>query len=110
VPTDETHYKLMRLIEANPEMSQRDVARKLGISLGKANYCLRALVEKGWIKASNFKNSQNKAAYIYLLTPRGIDQKARLTLQFLRIKIREYERLRLEIEQMQNEADVINRR
>jgi EPS-associated MarR family transcriptional regulator len=64
----------MKLIEARPEFSQRDLARELGVSLGKANYCLRALVDKGWIKASNFRNSRNKAAYAYLLTPRGIDQ------------------------------------
>ena len=104
VPSEETHYKLMRLIEARPEMSQRDVARELGISLGKANYCLQALVTKGWIKASNFKNSRNKAAYIYLLTPRGIEQKARLAVQFLKIKIREYERLQVEIAQIRREA------
>ena len=108
--SDETRYKVMRLIEAHPEMSQRDVARELGISLGKANYCLKALVQKGWIKASNFKNSHNKAAYMYLLTPRGIEEKARLTVQYLRIKMREYERLRVEIEEMRNEAEERSRR
>ncbi|HET9389246.1 MAG TPA: MarR family EPS-associated transcriptional regulator [Steroidobacteraceae bacterium] len=102
---EETHYKLMRLLEANPGMSQRDVARALGISLGKVNYCVRALLGKGWIKAANFKNSHNKAAYMYLLTPRGIEEKARLTLRFLKIKIGEYEKLRLEIEQMRIEAE-----
>src|SRR4051812_16412953 len=96
---DETHLKVMRLLEANPEMSQREVARDLGISLGKANYCLRALMRKGWVKAANFKNSHNKVAYMYLLTPRGIEQKAALTLQFLAYKMREYERLKVEIEQ-----------
>jgi len=101
---DETRYKLMRLLDANPGMSQRDVARELGISLGKANYCLKALMEKGWIKAANFKNSQNKAAYMYLLTPRGLERKASLTLQYLQIKMREYEALRLEIEEMRREA------
>jgi EPS-associated MarR family transcriptional regulator len=104
VPTDETHYKLMRLIEAHPEMSQRDAARELGVSLGKVNYCLRALVRRGWIKAVNFKNSHNKAAYLYLLTPRGIEQKATLAVQFLGIKMREYEKLRAEIEQMCRET------
>jgi EPS-associated MarR family transcriptional regulator len=102
-------YKLMRVLDANPKMSQRDIARELGVSLGKANYCVKALVEKGWIKASNFKNSRNKAAYIYLLTPRGVDQKARLTVQFLRVKIREYEKLRIEIEQMRREAESVSR-
>jgi EPS-associated MarR family transcriptional regulator len=100
----ETHYKLMRMIEANPEMSQRDVARELGISLGKVNYSLRALIKKGWIKATNFKNSNNKAAYMYLLTPRGIEEKASLSVRFLRIKMQEYERLRVEIEDMRREA------
>jgi EPS-associated MarR family transcriptional regulator len=102
---EETHYRLMRLIEVNPELSQRDVARELGVSLGKVNYCLRGLVSRGWIKAANFKNSRNKAAYVYLLTPRGIEQKARLTVQFLRMKMNEYERLRVEIEQMRREAE-----
>ena len=105
MPAEETHYKLMRLIEANPEMSQRGIARELGISLGKANYCLQAVARKGWVKAINFKNSSNKAAYIYQLTPRGIEEKARLTVQFLSVKMREYETLRLEIEQMRREAE-----
>lgn len=102
---EEMQYKLIRLLEANPELSQRDVARELGVSLGKVNYCLRALVQKGWIKVANFKNSRNKAAYAYLLTPRGIERKAHLTVQFLQIKMREYETLRVEIEQMRRETD-----
>ena len=101
---DEIHYKLLRLIEANPEMSQREVARELGISLGKVNYCLQALMRLGWIKATNFKNSQNKAAYMYLLTRRGLQQKALLTVHFLQVRMKEYERLRAEIRQMQLEA------
>lgn len=102
--TGETHYKLMRVLEANPEISQRDVARELGISLGKVNYSLRALMKKGWIKATNFKNSNNKAAYMYLLTPRGIEEKASLSVRFLKIKMQEYERLRVEIEEMRRET------
>ena len=66
------HYKLMRLLEENPGLSQRDAARELGVSLGKINYCLRALIARGWVKATNFKNSQNKAAYLYMVTPSGI--------------------------------------
>lgn len=100
----EVHYKLMRALEANPGMSQRELARELGVSLGKVNYCLRALVEKGWIKASNFTNSQNKAAYMYLLTPHGIEEKASLTLRFLQAKTREYEALRKEIQQIRREV------
>lgn len=102
---DETRYELIRLLETNPEMSQRDVARKLGISLGKTNYCLRALIHKGWIKAANFKNSRNRVAYMYKLTPRGIEEKANLTLRYLQIKIREYETLRVEIERLRSEAE-----
>jgi EPS-associated MarR family transcriptional regulator len=100
------HYKLMRLLEANPEMSQRDIARELGVSLGKVNYCLRALIKKGWVKATNFTNSHNKAAYMYLLTPRGIEQKAGLTVQFLQARVREYEALRAEIKQIRREVEI----
>ena len=102
---DETHYKLMQLLKANPEMSQRDVARQLGVSLGKVNYCLRALIRKGWIKASNFKNSNNKAAYRYLLTPHGLERRTSLAIRFLRRKMREFEALRAEIEQMRRDAE-----
>lgn len=103
----EEHYKLMRLLEANPELSQRELARHLGISLGKVNYCLRALIQKGWVKASNFTNSQNKVAYMYLLTPRGIEQKATMALRFLQMKTAEYETLRAEIKQIRREAQAV---
>lgn len=105
VVTDEMRYKLMRLLEANPRLSQREAARELGISLGKVNYCVQALIRKGWIKASRFKNSHSKAAYMYLLTPRGIEEKASLTVEFLQIKMREYEVLRAEIEQMRRDVE-----
>jgi EPS-associated MarR family transcriptional regulator len=101
---EETRYKVMRLIEANPKMSQRDVARELGMSLGKVNYCLQALTRRGWVKAANFKNSNNKAAYMYFLTPRGLEEKARLAVRFLMIKMREYELLRAEIEEISMET------
>jgi EPS-associated MarR family transcriptional regulator len=100
----DTQDKLMRLIEANPGASQREIARELGISLGKVNYCLRALINKGWIKVNNFTNSQNKAAYMYLLTSSGLEQKASLTIRFLQSKIREYEALKSEIREMRQEA------
>jgi EPS-associated MarR family transcriptional regulator len=103
--SDEMRYKLMRLLEGNPNLSQRDAARELGVSLGKANYCLQALIRKGCVKAKRFKNSRSKAAYMYLLTPRGIEEKASLTLEYLQIKMREYEQLRHEIEQMQREVE-----
>jgi EPS-associated MarR family transcriptional regulator len=103
---DEIRYKLMRLLQANPEMSQRDVARELDISVGKVNYSLRALVGRGWVKVNNFRDSDNKLAYKYLLTPRGIEAKARLTVRFLRAKMDEYETLKMEIEQIRRDADV----
>jgi EPS-associated MarR family transcriptional regulator len=102
--TEELRYRLMRFLEMKPESSQREVSRELGVSLGHVNYCLRALIAKGWIKAKHFKNSQNKAAYIYLLTPRGLEAKARLTVRFLQIKTQEYEALREEIEQIRREV------
>jgi len=103
--SEETRYRVMRLLESNPQMSQRDVARALGISLGKVNYCVQALMQRGWVKASNFKNSHNKAAYMYVLTPRGLKAKARLAMRFLVLKMSEYERLRIEIEQIRREAE-----
>jgi len=103
--SEEMRYQVMRLLEANPKLSQRDVARELGISLGKVNYCVQALMQKGWIKATNFKNSHHKAAYMYLLTPRGLEEKGRLALRFLVIKMREVEKLRVEIDQIRREAE-----
>jgi len=99
-----THYSLLKTLEENPGLSQRDLAKRLGVSLGKVNYCLNALVEKGSLKINNFRNSENKLAYAYLLTPRGVEQKARMTVEFLQIKIEEYERLRKEIQELQLEA------
>ncbi|MEW5902947.1 MAG: MarR family EPS-associated transcriptional regulator [Pseudomonadota bacterium] len=83
-------------------MSQRDLAKKLGISLGKVNFCLKALVEKGSVKIDNFRKSDNKLGYAYLLTPHGIEQKARMTVEFLQMKVREYERLKVEIDELRN--------
>jgi len=101
---DEQQFQILRELEREPRVSQRRLAEDLGISLGKVNYCLQALIHKGWIKATNFKNSQNKAAYMYLLTPRGLESKTLLAMQYLQVKIREYEALRVEIEQMRREA------
>lgn len=102
--TDETRYKLLRMLEATPQASQRDLAQALGISVGKVNYCLNALIEKGWLKAKNFKNNKNKRAYMYYLTPRGFEEKARVTIRFLRQRLTEYEALRAEIEALRREA------
>ena len=100
---EDTHLRLLRLLEARPDLSQRDLAHELGISLGKINYCLNALIGKGWVKVRNFRNNQNKLSYAYLLTPRGIERKAAITVQFLRRKMNEYEDLKKEIELLQHE-------
>lgn len=94
---DEAHLRLMRVLELNPQIAQRELAEALGISVGKANYCLRALVEKGLIKMTNFRRNDNKRAYAYLLTPAGVAAKASLTVRFLRRKTQEYEALKEEI-------------
>jgi EPS-associated MarR family transcriptional regulator len=98
------HYKLLKLIEANPAIQQREMAQAMGISLGKANYCLRALVQKGLVKMDNFRRNDNKLAYSYLLTPSGVEVKTRLTIAFLKYKIAEYEAIRQEIEELQLDA------
>jgi EPS-associated MarR family transcriptional regulator len=100
----EIHLKVLRMIESNAEITQRELARQLGVSLGKTNYCLKALIEKGFVKAKNFQNSNNKRAYFYVLTPNGLEAKARISIAFLRRKLEEYERLKLEIEQLEQEV------
>jgi len=85
-------------------MSQRDLSKALGVSLGKTNYCIKALLDKGLIKMQNFRNNKNKLAYVYLLTPLGVEQKACMTVEFLQIKVWEYERLRVEIAELEREA------
>src|SRR5215471_4455006 len=104
--TDEMRYKLLKILEQNPNSSQREIARELGVSLGRVNYCLQALTRRGWVKAKNFSRSKNKAAYMYLLTPRGIEQKAAVTVRFLRAKTQEYESLRKEIDQIRKEVEM----
>ena len=101
---DEIAYKLLKLIEAEPHLSQREIAQEMGVSLGKTNYCLKALVDKGFIKLHNFYNSKKKTSYIYLLTPQGIEEKAAVTYRFLQRKINEYESIKQEIESLKIEA------
>lgn len=107
--TDEYRYRILKILENNPGASQRDIARELGVSLGRVNYCLQALIEKGLVKANNFRNNTNKSAYLYLLTPRGIDEKARVTLRFLKSKIDEYENVKAEVEELRREIDSLKR-
>jgi EPS-associated MarR family transcriptional regulator len=101
----DVHYRLLTLVEKHPRLTQRQLAARLGVSLGKAHYTLRALVDVGWIKLGNFKRSNHKLGYTYALTPRGITQKLELTASFLARKQREYESLREEIFQLQTELD-----
>lgn len=102
--TDEFRYKILKLVQEQPEISQRELAKALGISLGKANFCLNALIHVGLLKASNFRNSNNKLAYMYVLTPKGIEEKARITMRFLKYKIEEYQSLQAEIEELRRAA------
>ena len=102
----ETHFRVMRLLDENPSISTREIAQKVGISNGAAYYCVTALVEKGFVKLKNFTQSKTKANYIYELTPRGIRAKAALTVSFLERKRYEYEDLRVEIERLENELGV----
>jgi len=104
MPPDSHHYRLLKLIEGNPHMSQREVAQAMGVSVGKVNYCLKALVEKGFVKLENFRRSQDKHVYAYLLTPAGIEEKARVAAAFLARKLAEYEAIRREIEDLKSEV------
>ena len=104
---DSSILRVLRLLEASPRLTQRDIAREMGVSLGKANYCLHALVGKGFVKVQNFRNSTNKRAYLYLLTPDGVAAKANLTRHFLARKREEYDALRLELERLQRESDSV---
>ncbi len=101
---DDTRYRLLRLLTEHPNLSQRELASELGLSLGKTNYCLRALIERGWVKVQNFRNSQNKLAYAYVLTPSGAIAKLRATTDFLRRKQGEYSRLEREIAELSLEV------
>lgn len=97
--------ELLRKLEANPEYTQRKLSKEMGVSLGKVNYCLNKLIDKGWIKLSNFKKNPNKKGYFYLLTAKGIEQKSKLTYSFLKIKIKEYEMLQEEINLLRKDVN-----
>jgi EPS-associated MarR family transcriptional regulator len=101
---EETHFRVMRILQDNPDLTQRELAQKLGISVGGLNYCLNSLIDKGFVKVSNFQQSKNKFKYIYLLTPQGIAEKAVMTTRFLMRKMDEYNALKGEIKVLQEEA------
>ena len=102
--SDELRYNLLKQLEQNPEVSQRELAKAVGISLGKTNYCLKALVEAGWVKAGNFARSEQKLHYVYLLTPKGLSEKAEVTVRFLKRKQMQYQQLEHEIASLKKEA------
>lgn len=108
LPNDEIRYRLLKLLDENPSLSQRELAQEMGVSLGKLNYCLRALVQVGYIKAGNFAKSDNKLKYAYVLTPKGIGEKAAVTQRFLDRKITEYKFLKAQIAALEKEARALN--
>jgi len=102
---EDTYYRVMRLLQDNPDMTQRELAEQLGISVGGLNYCLKALMEKGLVKMKNFADSKNKFGYVYVLTPTGMAEKAAITHRFLQRKMDEYEALKAEIEALRSEVE-----
>ena len=105
----ESEYKILKLVEANPNITQREIAKHLCISLGKTHYVVKALVLKGFVKFSNFRNSDNKVSYTYFLTPKGIFEKSKLTKEFLESKIKEYNKLEEEIHILQKEKEELDK-
>jgi len=101
---EDTYFRVLRMLQDNPDMTQREIAQSLGLSTSGLNYCLKALIEKGWVKVHNFSQSKNKFGYIYVLTPQGIAEKLALTSRFLNRKLSEYEALKLEIDGLQTEV------
>jgi EPS-associated MarR family transcriptional regulator len=102
---EDTYFRIMRLVDEQPDISQRELAVKVGISLGTLNYCLKALMDKGFVKLENFQNSKHKFKYAYILTPSGIAEKMSITGRFLKRKLLEYEALRAEIEVLEADVD-----
>ena len=98
----QSKYQLLKSLEQDAHLTQRQLSKELGISLGKVNYCLQNLIQKGFVKINNFKNSKHKIQYSYLLTPTGIEEKTKLTLEFLKAKTKEYEALKKEVEKLTN--------
>lgn len=102
---EDTYFRVLRILEEKPDVTQREIAQKLGISTSGLNYALNALIDKGWVKVHNFSESNNKLGYVYLLTPSGISEKVTLTSRFLQRKLQEYEEMKAEIESLRSELD-----
>jgi EPS-associated MarR family transcriptional regulator len=105
---EDTNFRVMKLLQENPDLTQRELASRLGISLGGVNYCLSALMGKGWVKMQNFSHSKNKFGYVYLLTPAGIAERAKLTSRFLGRKLEEYAALKAEIDALRLEVSSLD--
>ena len=103
MPKSDIEYKILKIIEDDPNMTQRQIAKLVGVSLGKTNYIVHSLIDKGWLKINNFRRSDNKLGYLYLLTPQGLINKSVLAESFLRHKSEEYNRLKKEIEILKKE-------
>jgi EPS-associated MarR family transcriptional regulator len=103
---EDTYFRVLRMLQENPDLTQREIAERLGVSTSGMNYCLNALIDKGWVKVQNFSQSKNKFGYIYVLTPQGIVEKVTLTSRFLKRKQAEYEALRAEIDGLTEELSV----
>ena len=99
------HLDLLRKLESNPKYTQRELSQEMGVSLGKVNYCMKKLIEKGWVKLTNFSHNPNKVGYAYLLTAKGIEEKTKLTYVFLKIKMEEYEMLKKEIRKLKQDTE-----
>ena len=104
----QNQFQILKSLEQDSRSTQRQLSNNLGVSLGKVNYCIKSLIEKGFIKVNNFRNNKNKIQYSYLLTPNGVEEKEKLTLDFIRIKTQEYDALKQEIESLKKEAKSID--
>ena len=105
---EDTYFRVLRILHEKPDITQREIANLLGVSTSGLNYCLNALIDKGWVKVHNFSESKNKFGYVYLLTPSGISEKAALTGRFLKRKLKEYEEMRAEIESLRFEVSEVS--
>ncbi len=101
----EIHYHLLKILRLEPQIGQLDMAKRMGISIGKVNYCISELAAKGWIKITRFRSAKNKIPYTYMLTPKGLEEKAGLTLRFLKRKLTEYEEIKKQIRELHHEVE-----
>jgi EPS-associated MarR family transcriptional regulator len=106
---EDTYFRVLRILQDRPDLTQREIALLLGVSTSGLNYCLNALIDKGWVKVHNFSESKNKFKYVYLLTPSGVAEKASLTGRFLQRKLKEFEEIKAEIESIRSEVSRLNK-